>query len=295
MTGYTRLSRAAAGAALRSGARTVPPGEPYHTARFDRPAAAGGEANSPRGSPRSISTVIRGGFTSAGESRGRAGQEARPSSKGASPYPCRCPPTRTSKTKAGTTCRAPGAPWRPRGLHDRHIGCSNGSWSRHARKYWPNSLVPPRRREPAHRPAPEHTCSKCPGSHVKFGAAGPSVGKGEVLRDLRPSERHRFARNARRVRGRPVLHRRNGRRVQAPRLTSSLDTHGYELEILQGAAKTIRDTTMIQPIFTTSACGKALVFPEMCFHMDKFGYRLADVFQVMHRPSDGLMWQADAV
>ncbi|MBS0190318.1 MAG: FkbM family methyltransferase [Phycisphaerales bacterium] len=177
------------------------------------------------------------------------------------------------------------------------IGCSNGSWSRHARKYWPNSSSLLVDANPAHRPALEQYMLEMPRSHVKFGAAGPSVGKVKFFATSDPLSGTVSL-------GMPGEFEVDQFSIDAmveesklpPPYFLKLDTHGYELEILQGAAKTIRDTTMIQlEVYNFRLREGVPVFPEMCFHMDKLGYRLADVFQVMHRPSDGLMWQADAL
>lgn len=73
------------------------------------------------------------------------------------------------------------------------------------------------------------------------------------------------------------------------------DTHGYELPILEGAQKTLSQTTLvIMECYGFRISENCLIFHEMCAKMDSLGFRLADIVDIMRRPGDDMFWQCDA-
>jgi FkbM family methyltransferase len=74
------------------------------------------------------------------------------------------------------------------------------------------------------------------------------------------------------------------------------DTHGAELQILAGAAKTLRETALIMmEVYNFKlnfTGGKNLTFDEMCIHLRTIGFRMVDLCLPLHRPGDGVFWQA---
>jgi FkbM family methyltransferase len=85
------------------------------------------------------------------------------------------------------------------------------------------------------------------------------------------------------------------RRLEPPFLIK-LDTHGFEVPILQGALHTLKSTNMlIIEAYNFKFHEGCLRFHELCSYMDGLGFRCSDIFDVHHRPRDGLLWQLDMV
>jgi FkbM family methyltransferase len=74
-----------------------------------------------------------------------------------------------------------------------------------------------------------------------------------------------------------------------------LDTHGFEIPILEGCKEIINEVdAFIIECYGFDIANNSLLFWEMCNYMDKLGFRLFDIVDVMHRPVDGAFWQCDA-
>jgi len=74
-----------------------------------------------------------------------------------------------------------------------------------------------------------------------------------------------------------------------------LDTHGYEVPILEGCAGIIPNVELfIIECYGFRIADGSLLFWEMCREMDRLGFALFDLVDVMHRPKDGAFWQCDA-
>ena len=75
-----------------------------------------------------------------------------------------------------------------------------------------------------------------------------------------------------------------------------LDTHGFELPILNGAKETLRQSSMlIIEAYNYTLCPGCLRFYELCTYLEARGFRCADWVEPMHRPGDGAFWQMDMV
>jgi FkbM family methyltransferase len=73
-----------------------------------------------------------------------------------------------------------------------------------------------------------------------------------------------------------------------------LDTHGFELPILEGAAATLAETAaIIMEVYNFKPSPTGLLFHEMCAQMAERGFRCADLADPMLRPQDGILWQMD--
>jgi len=72
------------------------------------------------------------------------------------------------------------------------------------------------------------------------------------------------------------------------------DTHGFEVPILQGAAKTLRETHyIVMEVYNYRHTTGTLLFYEMCALLDSHGFRCFNIADPMHRPLDGCLWQMD--
>ena len=70
-----------------------------------------------------------------------------------------------------------------------------------------------------------------------------------------------------------------------------LDTHGTEVDILNGAEETLKNTAMLC-IETYNFIGQKR-FPELLLHMQSLGFRVADIAEPLFRESDASLWQVD--
>jgi FkbM family methyltransferase len=74
-----------------------------------------------------------------------------------------------------------------------------------------------------------------------------------------------------------------------------LDTHGYEVPILEGCSAIIKDVSaLIIECYGFRIAKNSLLFDQMCRYVDDLGFRLYDIVDIMHRPLDDALWQCDA-
>jgi len=72
------------------------------------------------------------------------------------------------------------------------------------------------------------------------------------------------------------------------------DTHGFEIPILNGAARTLPQTQyIVMEVYNYRHTSGTLLFHEMCFRLDSEGFRCFNMADPVHRPSDHCLWQMD--
>jgi FkbM family methyltransferase len=75
-----------------------------------------------------------------------------------------------------------------------------------------------------------------------------------------------------------------------------LDTHGFEVPILEGAHAVLAEASMlIIEAYNFTLCPGALRFCELTTYLENHGFRCVDMFDLMWRPSDNALWQMDMV
>jgi FkbM family methyltransferase len=73
-----------------------------------------------------------------------------------------------------------------------------------------------------------------------------------------------------------------------------LDTHGYEVPILEGSSELLKHVTLlVVEAYGQRLTSQSLLFHELCAYLDERGFRTAAVVDIMCRPCDGSFWQAD--
>ena len=73
-----------------------------------------------------------------------------------------------------------------------------------------------------------------------------------------------------------------------------LDTHGFEVPILIGAAETLKQANVvIIEVYNFKLTEPCLRFHEMCTHMESLGFRCYDMADPMLRQRDRALWQMD--
>jgi FkbM family methyltransferase len=75
-----------------------------------------------------------------------------------------------------------------------------------------------------------------------------------------------------------------------------LDTHGFEVAIFEGAAKTLKETAVIiVETYNFTLCEGCLRFHEMCVYLEERGFRPIGLCNPAFRPKDGVLWQMDLI
>lgn len=73
-----------------------------------------------------------------------------------------------------------------------------------------------------------------------------------------------------------------------------LDTHGFELPVLEGAAGVLPEVELlIIEVYNFELAPGCLRFHQMCAWLEERGFRCCDLADPMRRPGDGLLWQMD--
>jgi hypothetical protein len=75
-----------------------------------------------------------------------------------------------------------------------------------------------------------------------------------------------------------------------------LDTHGFELPILEGATQTLaRTEVVIAEVYNFKIGENCSRFARFTEHMETLGFRVFDVLEPVRRPGDDALWQMDFV
>jgi hypothetical protein len=74
-----------------------------------------------------------------------------------------------------------------------------------------------------------------------------------------------------------------------------LDTHGFEVPILEGALEVLNRTNLVvMEVYNFNITGESLLFFEMCEYMRRLGFSVIDISEPMWRQYDKSFWQFDA-
>lgn len=80
----------------------------------------------------------------------------------------------------------------------------------------------------------------------------------------------------------------------SPRFLLKLDTHGFERQILDGAADTLAQAeVLVIEAYNFTLQPGALRFHQLCNYLDERGFRTVDLVDTVRRPGDGVLWQFD--
>lgn len=73
-----------------------------------------------------------------------------------------------------------------------------------------------------------------------------------------------------------------------------LDTHGYEVPILEGASQVLKETNLaVIETYNFQLQPESLKFYEMCQYMDALGFAPVDISEPLWRKKDQSFWQID--
>lgn len=175
------------------------------------------------------------------------------------------------------------------------VGAAQGTWTAKAIQYWPGSnfeLIEPLQEQKNILDQLKKTYS-----NINYHLAVAGEEQGEVYLnisdDLDGSGIYgEQAGNSRKV---PVI-TIDQIAVEQKSCMIKLDTHGYEVPILKGAAKTLLHTeALIIEVYGFYISPTCLLFHELTAYLDALGFRLIDLVDIMRRPKDRAFWQADAI
>ena len=178
------------------------------------------------------------------------------------------------------------------------VGAAEGNWTLDAMKFWPTSnylLFEPLEERKKQLKKMGDTYS-----NVKYVQAGAGKEKGEVefyvTNDLDGSGIADNGTNAKKIIipittiDAEVDHLK----LDGPFLVK-LDTHGFEVPILEGAEKTLSKTKLvIIECYGLRIAPNSLLFWEMCEYMEKKGFKLLEFVDNVLREKDNAFWQCDA-
>ncbi|MDB6092576.1 MAG: hypothetical protein JWM32_138 [Verrucomicrobia bacterium] len=175
------------------------------------------------------------------------------------------------------------------------VGASDGSWSLKAQRYFPAAkflLFEPL----AEREAALSRLHTSRGFHHVAAAAGAKAGSVAFSVDPQLDGSGVAAsgeKNARTVPVETIDHAVGQLGLPGP-YALKLDTHGYEIPVLEGAAKTLSQASLLViEAYNFVLTPGSLRFHELCAWLEARGFRCCDVADPMRRPSDGAFWQID--
>jgi FkbM family methyltransferase len=178
------------------------------------------------------------------------------------------------------------------------IGASNGSWSASLMRHFPSCSYLLVEAQPVHQKPLEEFCARHANARFVLAAAGERGG--EIFFDATDplGGVASYARRSPADIRVPVVsidEQVSTLRLAEPFLLK-LDTHGFEVPILEGAKATLaRTEVIIMECYNFRIAPECLTFDEMCGYLGKLGFRCIDLVCPMHRPHDGSFWQADLV
>jgi FkbM family methyltransferase len=177
------------------------------------------------------------------------------------------------------------------------VGAAEGSWSRSAAEYWPDATYVLFEPLAERKQLLQELCSARKNFHFISAAAGKETGlvNFHVASDLDGSG----VSSANDSSVRPVEVTSIDLEVKRLQLKGpyivKLDTHGYELPIIEGCSEILPDVSLfIIECYGFQIANGSLLFWEMCRLLDEKGFRLIEIVDVINRPKDQAFWQCDA-
>lgn len=174
------------------------------------------------------------------------------------------------------------------------VGASDGRWSALARPFFPDAhdlLIEANR---IHQPKLAAYSAAVPRTTVELVAAGDA--DGEVYFNAEDPfggvASHEAGANMQRIPVRAIDSLLRQHRLPAPYFIK-LDTHGFEVPILEGAREALADAQLLLiETYNFDIASGSLRFPQMCLYLEERGFRPAGLCDPLFR-RDGALWQFD--
>jgi FkbM family methyltransferase len=175
------------------------------------------------------------------------------------------------------------------------VGASDGQWSLAARRHFPSANFLLFEPLAEHQPALA-ALGRQLGFQAVAAVAGAATGNVAFAVDPALDGSAVAAPGAANTRTVPVetVDRAVASRGLAGPYGLKLDTHGYELSVLAGAAHVLRQASLvIVEAYNFELTPGSLRFHELCAWLEQRGFRCCDLADPMRRPTDGALWQMD--
>ena len=177
------------------------------------------------------------------------------------------------------------------------VGASDGRWTKEVQKFYPRAAYFLVEANPVHETHLKDLQRTDPRVNYVLAAAGDR--EGQIYFDA--SDPFGGVASQEPVEGYQSLpvtsvdHQVATRNLQPPYLLK-LDTHGFEVPILRGAAKTLKQTEIaIIEAYNFQIEPNSLKFYEMCAYMAELGFSPVDLVDPLHRGYDQAFWQLDLI
>jgi FkbM family methyltransferase len=176
------------------------------------------------------------------------------------------------------------------------IGASDGRWTREVLPLFPTARFLCVEAQPAHEAKLKDFVSQHSQVEYALCAAGERVGETSFdATDLLGGwvQNRPYGSKSITVPMSTVDQLVNERQLCEPFLIK-LDTHGYEVPIITGAAATLQKThALVVEVYNLPAGPPAVPFYEFCRWIASYGFRCIDMFDPLYRPLDAAFWQMD--
>jgi FkbM family methyltransferase len=178
------------------------------------------------------------------------------------------------------------------------VGASNGSWTKMALEYFPNSSYLLIEAQPIHLNALTEFVSMHLNVQFVLSAAGEKQGLIHFDADDPfggQASYTSYEKNNITIPVTTIDHEISSRRLSGPYLLK-LDTHGFELPIFKGAAEVLKKTeVVIVECYNFKISSECLLFYEICEYLSTKGFRCIDLVDPLWRPYDDAFWQMDMI
>lgn len=176
------------------------------------------------------------------------------------------------------------------------IGASNGQWSAGVEPFFPDANFLLIEAQDVHKPALEAYVRQHPKAQYVLKAAGEHEGMvmfnaedpfaGQAVSGDTDQVAIEVAMTS-------IDAEVTSRGLDGPYLLK-FDVHGYETPILSGATDTLKNCELIvMECYNFMIGDQAMLFPDMCRHLDSLGFRVIDFSEPLWRPQDEALWQFD--
>lgn len=178
------------------------------------------------------------------------------------------------------------------------VGASDGRWSRGCEEFFPEARYVLIDAMKIHWPSLEAFCSSRPHASYVKAAASSDIGvvrffdNGDLFGGVatyQSSGEHLIEVSATTIDNEAMQSKSIG-----PYFIK-LDTHGFEVPILKGAAETLSKASLIQiEVYNFRLRPDALMLDEMIAYMRGIGFGMIDLSEPLWRSHDNAFWQIDA-
>ena len=176
------------------------------------------------------------------------------------------------------------------------VGASNGSWSELCRTFYPDAKYSLIEAQEEHKAGLESYIKNHPNSDYIIAAAGNREGKiffdnSSLIGGLASDTP--FDKNCIEVPVKTIDQIVSENKLLPPYLIK-LDTHGYEVPIIEGAQNALKKTNLlIIETYNFKLCEGGLRYYEMCEYLSDLGFSSFEIVDLLHRKRDLCLWQMD--